>query len=157
MKIKLMFLVLALGWTGNPAQAKQPKPFLADTLASIEMARKGKPFLLVLWSLDCAPCYGELEHIKTVLQEGRALDVVFVSTDTPDRAANIENTLSEYGLGKLDSWVFSDPVPERLRYKIDPKWYGELPRAYFYDKRHARTPYSGAISLEGLRGMAAVN
>lgn len=88
------------------------------------------------------------------MQQGRALDVIFVSTDAPGRATKIEAALTDYGLGNLESWVFSDPVPERLRYKIDPNWYGELPRAYFYDKEHARTAYSGAMSQHELRKMA---
>lgn len=80
-----------------------------------------------------------------------------MSTDTPDRAVNIENTLAEYGLGGLEPWVYSDPVPERLRYNVDPAWYGDLPRAYFYDAKHARTAFSGAISLQELRDMTTVN
>ena len=131
MKLRLLLLVAALGWLNQPVQAGQPRAFSA-----------------------CAPCYGELKHIKKVAQEGRALDVVLVSTDTPDRGAVIENTLAEYGLDNFESWVFNDPIPERLRFKVDPQWFGELPRAYFYDYKHSRTAYSGAISLHDLRRMA---
>ena len=35
---------------------------------------------------------------------------------------------------------------DKLRYSIDPTWYGELPRTYFYDADHQITPLSGKIS-----------
>ena len=41
---------------------------------------------------------------------------------------------SPYGLGKVEQWVFADPMPERLRFEIDRRWYGELPRTHFYDR-----------------------
>lgn len=157
MRFKLLILATALFMVSGSVLADPPQAFHADSLKSIEAERNGKPFLLILWSLDCAPCYSELEHVKNVRQEGHALDVVLISTDKPDRAGEIEDTLAGFDLSDLESWVFDDPVPERLRYKVDPEWYGELPRAYFYNESHSRTAYSGAISLRELRRMTELD
>ncbi len=154
MKLKALFLTIVLCGGGQAAEAELPMRFSAGSLESITVERDGKPFLLVLWSLDCAPCRTELMHLKEALEADRAPDVVLISTDSPDRVERISALLSEYGLNGVDSWVFGDPVPERLRHEIDPQWYGELPRAYFYNKDHSRTPYSGTISLEMLARMA---
>lgn len=162
MKLKTVFVALALApvlcvlcAAGQVAQAEPPMRFHAGSLESIEEGRKGKPFLLVLWSLDCAPCRVELKHIRAAMDANRAPDIVFIATDTPDRSDRIEAILSAHGLSQIDSWVFDDPVPERLRQKIDPDWYGELPRAYYYDKSHVRKSLSGAINQEALEKMAS--
>ena len=43
---------------------------------------------------------------------------------------------------------FTDPNIERLRYTIDPDWFGALPRSYFYDERGNRKGVSGLLSKE---------
>ncbi|MFT5164280.1 MAG: hypothetical protein ACI9FJ_002881, partial [Alteromonadaceae bacterium] len=37
------------------------------------------------------------------------------------------------------------------RYAIDPSWYGELPRSYFYDAAGGRTAKSGLVNNETLK------
>lgn len=154
MKFKILLPAIGLCVMSHAALAEPPMRFHAGSLESITSKQEGKPFLLVIWSLDCAPCRTELKHIKEAMAANRAPNVVLVSTDTPDRSKRIALILSGYRLNHLDSWVFDDPVPERLRQEIDPQWYGELPRAYFYKKDHSRTPYSGAISRSVLGRMA---
>ncbi|MGY8814879.1 MAG: hypothetical protein ACKVHQ_09190 [Gammaproteobacteria bacterium] len=40
----------------------------------------------------------------------------------------------------------SHPNIERLRYSIDPDWFGELPRNYFYDANSSRIGFSGKLT-----------
>jgi hypothetical protein len=40
--------------------------------------------------------------------------------------------LQQVALGNEQAWVFADDFVERLRFEIDPKWHGELPRTYLY-------------------------
>ena len=63
----------------------------------------------------------------------------------------IQQLIEEHQLEAMDNWIFSDSMPERLRYVIDPSWYGELPRAYFYDASHQRRAHSGLLKQEMLQ------
>jgi len=142
---------LLLCFAAGAVQASEgPQPFRADSLERITEPRSGEPFLLVLWSLDCPPCHRELSHLG---QLGHRLDqeaLVLISTDGPEHHAQVSDTLAKHGLEAFESWAFADGFAERLRYQVDPQWYGELPRAYFYDAGHRREGVSGALSLERL-------
>ncbi len=59
--------------------------------------------------------------------------------------------LHSFGLDAADNWIFADPMPERLRYRVDPNWFGELPRAYLYTDDHQRTAHSGILSEADLQ------
>ena len=43
----------------------------------------------------------------------------------------------------------------KLRYGIDPSWFGELPRSYFYDAAHNRLPHSGALNEDHIEAWLA--
>jgi len=131
------------------------QPFTSESLEEITAARSGQPFLLVLWSIDCPPCLKELKHIGQLYSQFTPGSLVLVSTDGADYAEEAQQVLKQSGLANAESWLFSDNFPERLRYRIDPNWYGELPRAYFYDASHERIGKSGALSLELLKQFIA--
>lgn len=77
--------------------------------------------------------------------------VVLVATDDVARSAEAQAFLLERGLAQVDSWIFAEPNPQRLRYEIDSGWYGELPRSYFYDAKHGRLGVSGALKAKQIR------
>lgn len=147
--------VLALGaMLASAAQAQAELPlqdFSAQSLAHIEAERDGEAFLLVLWSVHCAPCFAELEQLGKLLRADPALPVELVSTDAPALRRDVEATLERYGLDTHASWQFAEEMPEKLRFHIDPAWYGELPRSYFYDSSRQRRSYSGALTHEQLQ------
>lgn len=126
------------------------KPFEMTSLEQIKAARSGQPFLLVLWSVDCPPCIKELSQLRSFREEFGARGLVLLSTDGPMEHDLVIRTIAEYGLQDFDNWAFSDNFADRLRYSIDPAWYGELPRAYFYDADHQRLAVSGMLSPEVL-------
>lgn len=134
------------------AQAAAPeiKPFQRGSLKEIVAARQGKPFVLALWSLSCAHCRGELSLLSEMLQKHPRLDVVLVSTDTPEESSAVAATLSQYALTRAEAWVFADDLAERLRFEIDRKWRGELPRTYLYDAAHRVTAISGKLEPQQL-------
>ena len=45
-----------------------------------------------------------------------------------------------------EQYQYAELDEDRSRYSIDPNWYGELPRTYFYDATHQISPLSGKIS-----------
>ena len=64
-----------------------------------------------------------------------------------DRSDEVSATLQRFGLDSLETWNFGGADAQRLRYEIDPRWYGEMPRTYFYAGDGSRTPHSGALTL----------
>lgn len=126
-----------------PAAAQELKPFVAGSIKEITAARQGKPFILGMWSLTCVHCQKELALLSGLLKKHPDLDLVLVATDTPEEGEAISARLRQTGLGGAQAWVFADPFVERLRFEIDPRWYGELPRTYLYDPSHKALAFSG--------------
>lgn len=127
------------------------RPFVSGSIKEITDARNGQPFLLILWSVDCPPCLKELEEIGQLRTQFSSGSLVLISTDSADYAADGLKILARYGLSDAENWRFAGGFPERLRYQIDPNWYGELPRAYFYDANHEQVGKSGALSRDLLQ------
>ena len=63
-----------------------------------------------------------------------------------ESAKKAERILSQANLPQHEQYQYAEVDEDRLRYSIDPNWYGELPRTYFYDATHQITPLSGKIS-----------
>lgn len=147
-----VFIVLAglLLWTHCYAAEAEPRPFEPGSLAQILVARQNQPFLLVLWSVDCPPCRKELDLLAEAHRKHPGFDLVLVATDGLSSADEVHGILKQHGLKEVESWIFTNPNAQQLRYEIDPKWYGELPRAYFYDATHKRLGISGALKPEYL-------
>lgn len=132
--------------TGAVAQAVELRPFVTGSMQQIRAAHAGRPFVLALWSLTCSHCQEELAQLGTLQRRHPELNVVLISTDTPDDAQALTATLARHGLARAETWVYADAFVERLRFEIDPRWGGELPRTYFFDRAHAVTVRSGALA-----------
>lgn len=128
-----------------PAAAQELKPFVAGSIKEITVVRQGKPFILGMWSLTCAHCREELVLLSGLVKKHPDLDLVLIATDTPEEGEAIGAALRQSGLGGAEAWVFADPFAERLRFEIDPKWHGELPRTYLYDPSHKAQAFSGKL------------
>lgn len=133
------------------------RAFTADSLAAIKAARAGKPFILGFWSVACSHCPSELRALASLRQRHPRVDVVLVSTDTPADAQEAARLAATYGLAKTELWVFADEIPERLRFAIDRRWQGELPRTYFFDATGAHEAVSGVIPGDALEAWARAN
>lgn len=146
--LPVMLWGLAL-WTHAAGAAPSIQPFEPDGMARIVASQKGKPFVLLVWSLDCEYCQVSM---KNLAQERRrkSLNVVTLSTDTlddPQSVVLMQKRLAAAGLG-ANAWTFGAAPPEQLRYAIDPRWHGEKPRSYWFDARGERVAYSGVITAE---------
>jgi thiol-disulfide isomerase/thioredoxin len=132
------------------------KAFTADSFAQIKRERAGQPFVLALWSVDCPPCMVELDLLGRLRQEDPDLPLVLVSTDAMDLKADAEDFLRDYGLDDMTSWMFADDYAAPLRFSIDPQWYGELPRSYYFDAQHQSEAHSGIMTEAQLRSWLAL-
>jgi hypothetical protein len=48
-------------------------------------------------------------------------------------------------------------MPEKLRFEIDRRWYGEIPRTHFYDRAHQREIKTGLINQQFVEDWIARN
>lgn len=154
--MRILFLLFAL--VSSAALSAEPtklQAFKHDSLNDISQNHVGKPFLLLLWSIDCPACYQELELIRHWSAENPHINIVFVSTDSIGQQDEVKQVIEEYQLSHLKHWVFAQQPHARLRSIIDPNWYGELPRSYLYNQQHKRYTHSGILSASSLKKIAA--
>lgn len=139
-----MVAVLATIYSG--AALAGPLPFGPSSMRAIEEQHAGTPFIVAVWATDCPPCRHELQLLGAFANANPQVPVVLIATDTLQHAELVNEILSQYDLTGLDSWMFAEANVERLRYTIDPDWFGEMPRSYFYDSKSNRVARSGALT-----------
>jgi hypothetical protein len=131
--------------------------FDADSMPRLVAGQKGKPFVLVVWSLDCEYCQTSLQNLTQEKRKGRTLNIVTLSTDAAADAQAVK--LMKMKLRKFDidndAWAYGAAAPEQLRYAIDPNWHGEKPRSYWFNARGESVAYSGVITPAIINRLAA--
>lgn len=147
-RVGCVMLLALLAW---PAMADDNiQPFGTTTFAELKEELTGEPFVVSLWSVDCLPCRVELDMLGKLKEENPDFPLLLISTDPIDEREEAVYILEEYGLESIESWMFADAFIERLRFSIDPGWYGELPRSYFYNATHGSVAHSGILTREKL-------
>jgi outer membrane protein W len=91
---------------------------------------------------------------KKLARKYPRLDLVLVSTDTPEEEKLVSSTLAKFSLGKSEAWVFADSFTERLRFEVDKKWQGELPRTYFFSANGDVAAISGKLEQKDMEQWA---
>ncbi|EYS80959.1 hypothetical protein CF68_17535 [Cupriavidus sp. SK-4] len=140
--------VLTLAMTAanaGSAPAERVAVFASASATLLAASQQGKPFVLVVWSLDCVYCKRNFDAIGKLRAQHRDLRVVTLATDNPDALPQVQQLLQRVRLTR-NAWVFGHEPQERLRYAVDPDWMGEMPRTYFYRADGLRQGVSGVIS-----------
>lgn len=141
----LSYAAVAMLLSLQSAAAQELKPFQRGSQQQVVAMRAGKPFVVAFWSVNCTYCGAELAMFGKLLKKYPALDLVLVSTDTPADDMEIAAVLEKHALGRAEAWVFADSHADRLRFEVDPEWYGELPRTYFHAAKEGVRAASGKI------------
>ena len=149
---KISFLVLVLVMTCNVCVYAQPdlKPFVSGSYQQMLDNNAKKPFMLVVWSLDCSSCIKDMTLLNEIHRENPALKIIMLAADEPSMGEQVKPLLSKYKMDGVENWLFADENTEKLRFEIDPKWYGELPRTYFFNAVHQRVGISGVLSKKDI-------
>lgn len=155
MKTKAFFLTIFLTFTlfgtASNAAPTEVKTFGNGSYQWMLNHYKDKPFVLIIWSITCPSCLKEMPLISKLSKEQPGLNLVLLSVDDKSVQDEIDAILKKHQLQTLDNWVFAEDNSPKLRYEIDPKWYGELPRTYFFNASHQRHGISGLIPEEKYR------
>jgi len=153
---RLVALLLTLFACAIQAQENAIKTFNAGSYQQILSENVNQAFVLAIWSVDCPSCLKDMDVLYTTQQKHPELKIVMLSTDEPIAIAEVEDILAKHHLIKLDNWIFGNDDAQKLRYEIDPRWYGELPRTYFFTSSHTRVGKSGALKIDELEEQIAI-
>ncbi|MGH8557902.1 MAG: TlpA family protein disulfide reductase [Methylococcales bacterium] len=130
-------------------------PFVSGSYQEILANNANNPFMLVVWSINCSSCLKDLEQLNDIQTQNPGIKIIMLAVDELSDTDKIERILKQQQLDDTERWVFAEENSQKLRFEIDPKWYGEIPRAYFFDSAHHRTGVSGLMSREDYDGMLA--
>ncbi|QDC97354.1 redoxin domain-containing protein [Candidatus Methylopumilus universalis] len=143
MKLKIFLFLL---FFSHLSFAYEFMPFDMNTRKVIEKRYIDQPLIISFWSIDCPYCIDDLKKLGKALSKNTNVKLITVCVDGKESAKKAERILSQANLPKHEKYQYAEVDEDRLRYNIDPAWYGELPRTYFYDATHQVTPLSGKIS-----------
>lgn len=133
----------------------EPSAFVPGSYQKILADHADLPFMLVLWSINCSSCLKDMALLNEIHKNRPGLNMVMIAADEPSATEQIQQILEKNQLTGIDNWAYADGNADKLQYEIDPSWYGELPRTYFFDKTHQRTGVSGVLSKQDYEAMFA--
>jgi thiol-disulfide isomerase/thioredoxin len=157
MTLKKFFLSAAFAFIAafNISAQAAPAAFTSGSYQQILAANADRPFMLVIWSINCPSCLKDMELLSKIHKDRPDLKMIMLAADEQGATEQIQQILEKNQLTGIENWAYADENTEKLQYEIDPKWYGELPRTYFFDKAHQRTGVSGVLSKEDYDAMFA--
>ncbi len=113
------------------------KIFYPGSYAKLLESNKGEAFILLFWSIDCAPCLKKLKQISENKIDAKQ-KFIFVSTDGDDMLVDVAAVIKQLNLEQQVHWVFKSELTPEIINSVDSRWYGEVPRYYYFDKNHQR-------------------
>ncbi len=139
-------LILSLCLYSYKANAESVA-FSKVVFEQIKKQNIGRQWVMLLWSVDCPPCFQELSLIQKIRQKKPDLNIVIINVDDNAEITNErERVLDFYGFSEAINYYFVDGEGDRNRYLIDANWYGELPRSYFVEANGKFHGKSGLVS-----------
>ncbi|PPD30255.1 MAG: hypothetical protein CTY19_16075 [Methylomonas sp.] len=157
MTIKNFLVATLLICSAGITQAQEGfiQTFNPGSLQQILRENAAQPFVLAIWSVDCPSCLKDMVVINEIRQKHPELKLIMLSTDEPTAMLAVKGILARNGLIDVENWIFGTVDAQKLRYEIDPSWYGELPRTYFYNATGNRTAKSGALRIDEFEALIA--
>lgn len=133
------------------SEAPQLKPFVRGSWQQLLNSHAGRPTLVHFWGVTCGPCKVELPLLGKFVKDHPAVDMVTISADlAPDIPGAAQSMLKKSGLASAENWIFSDGFVERLRFEIDPKWQGDIPRTLLISREGKITTIEGSAEVTDL-------
>jgi thiol-disulfide isomerase/thioredoxin len=127
--------------------AQPMEPLHAGDMAKVRATFKGKPLVVHVWSLTCAPCLIELPEWAQRIRKNPNVAFVFINTDGTRQEAAATRRMAASGVKPTRSLVYADDFIERLQYEIAPEWQGELPRTEWVSGSGKSSALLGPVSI----------
>jgi len=138
-------LALALACAPAALAGTMLRAFGPEAPELVARENAGRPYVLALWSIRCEPCIREMPLWRELQARHPHVRIVLVAADPPQDRDQVLAFLERHDPGGVQRWQFTGEADERIRYAIDPRWRGELPRAYFFDAAHRVTVTTGLV------------
>ncbi len=120
-------------------------PFKKNSFSEIKAARKDNPFILVFWSESCRYCLKELAMFGKLLKQYPAIELITVATDNFLDEGTVHRVLKQSKLDLKQTWVFSEPIVEKIYASVKPGWLGELPATHFFTRDNQEIRHMGIV------------
>jgi thiol-disulfide isomerase/thioredoxin len=146
------FAVLSWFLFCSSASFAESIAFNKAQLSTVKTQNMGKQWLMLLWSVDCPPCFKELAIIQKLQRQHDDLSVVIINTDANDEInTERKEIIEKFELNNFTNFHFVDGKGDQSRFFIDPNWYGELPRSYFVESDGKFHGKSGLVNQSILK------
>lgn len=140
-----LFTVFCLNSAVSNASESAYKPFIKGSFEQIQQQNKNQPYIIAFWSVTCAYCMKELALFGQVMKQYPQVKLITITTDPFLEDESVQQLLATKNLTGIETWVFADNFAERLYYDINPRWRGELPLTYFFDKNNSMVKHMGVV------------
>lgn len=141
--------LICLFAAASPSAQDGLRTFHPDAFKEIILQAGTKPLVVLIWSLDCSYCLSSFQALAKA-KATQDIEVATIATDPFNDAEARQLISQKLQAGGLTgpAWAFGPWPSARLRYAIDPKWRGELPRSYWYKDGRLLVSRSGAVTDE---------
>ncbi|MFW5444409.1 MAG: TlpA family protein disulfide reductase [Methylococcaceae bacterium] len=119
--------------------------FVKGSFSQIQQQYKNTPHIVVFWSETCAFCMKELAIFGRLIPQFPQVKLITISTDPFLDDNTVQQILSSKKLEGTETWVFADDFAERLYFDVSPRWRGELPLTYFFDRNNTMLKHMGIV------------
>lgn len=125
-------------------------PFSKDSYTEIKNQRQDKAFILIFWSQSCSYCMQELAMFGKLYKQYPGIELVVVATDSFLQDDIVRGVLARSQLELEQTWVFAEQFPEKIYYKVNKSWRGELPATHFFGKDNKEIRHLGIVKEDEL-------
>jgi thiol-disulfide isomerase/thioredoxin len=125
-------------------------PFDKESYTEIKNQHLGKPFILIFWSESCSYCMKELAMFGKLYKQYPDVELVVVATDPFLEEEIVKKVLNRSQLELEKTWVFAEQFPEKIYYKVNKRWRGELPATHFFDRNNKEVRHMGIVKEKEL-------
>jgi len=148
-----LLTILSLSFAGSvlAADTAYLKPYQTGDWKTITKASNGAPLAIHFWGVTCPACVKEMPQWGAFVKRNPDAKIIFIQVDdvSPEM---MQKMLNKVGLEKANNYYIASSFDERLRYEIDPKWYGETPTTIVIDKNGKATRKTGLVDFQMLQG-----